>query len=91
MIRYEWVAETLDEYGDIVDVTHADTFLQIQHIARQIEADGKEVAVGLVRDRINDVDEDLEDRQWAYLENGVLPKRFDGGATVPKRFLKEVE
>ena len=35
--------------------------------------------------------EGLEDRQWAYIEDGKLPEEFDGGEKVPKRFHEEVE
>ena len=45
----------------------------------------------LVRDRFNNVDGGLEDRQWAYVQsNGSLPATFDGGALVPNKFRKEL-
>jgi hypothetical protein len=91
MIRYEWVIETVDAYGDIQSVWHNDKFKEAAATAAFLKADGEQrVEVGLVRDDINDYDENLEDRQWAYLEDGVLPAKFDGGAKVPKRYLAEV-
>lgn len=90
MIRYEWVIETIDEHEDIIDVDHANIFAQANKKADLSRAEGKTIEVALVRDRINDVDEDLDDRQWAYLKDGKLPERFDGGAAVPKKYAQEV-
>lgn len=92
-IAYEWVIETVNEHGDIGDVNHADTFAGARRMAAAVAADlapGERVEVGLVRDSGDEVD-GLQDRQWAYLEDGLLPERFDGGAKVPARFHKEVK
>jgi hypothetical protein len=51
---------------------------------------GGRVEIGLVRDRHHDIDKELLDRQWAYLEAGKLPERFDDGAAIPQRFRAEV-
>lgn len=92
MIRYEWLVETIeadDEHNDICDVWHFDTFRAARKVADELIAEGWRVEVGLVRDQINNIDEDIDDRQWAYLEDGALPKEFDRGAKVPARFRKE--
>lgn len=81
MIRYEWAIETFDEYGDVTEVDHHDKFPGLPPAGQDVV---------LVRDRIAD-DENLEERTWAYIENGKLPERFDNGRTkVPKRFHAEV-
>lgn len=92
MISYEWTAEAVDEYGDIQDNAFADTYAGIKDsLCAAISEPGFTIEIGLVRNRWNDIDGDLEDRQWAYIdEDGQLPSSFDGGAKVPKRFLAEV-
>jgi hypothetical protein len=91
MIRYEWLVETVDEHEDITDVSHWDTFAQAQRDAARVAPDGCKLQVGLVRDFLNEDDNDeLESREWAYLENGVLPAVFTDGRRVPKRFAAEV-
>ncbi len=88
MIRYEWAVETVDEYGDALDVNHFDADQPKALEKALAEASSiKLVEVALVRDLIDDIDEDLKDRRYAYLENGILPPRFEGGAVVPNRFI----
>ena len=96
MISYEWTVEavTADEYGDVIDNDFRDTYREAVKSAESMgtQHPGSEILIGLVRDRHNDIDKDLEDRQWAYLdEDGKLPKEFDGGARVPVRYIREVE
>lgn len=83
-VRYEWVLETLDEHGDIQDVTHYDTLLELFSQPKPNRAD-----VGLVRSEGSEAN-GIENRQWAYLEDGKLPNKFDGGAAIPERFRNEV-
>jgi hypothetical protein len=84
---YEWVVELVDAHGDISNVTHFTTKPEALSYA-SAPPPGFHYEIGLVRDVIGD-DEDLEDRQWAYLENGKLPPHFDGGTPVPIHFLKQ--
>lgn len=79
MIRYEWVIETIED-DEIADVDHVDGYPGPQEGCH----------VGLVRDRLTAEDDDVEDRQWAYVVNGVLPDTFDGGAKVPSKYKSEV-
>jgi hypothetical protein len=90
MIRYEWVIEELDEYDDIRDVDHADTYARAEVKAAALRAGGKRVEVALVRDTLT-IDGMVEDREWAYIENGKLPARFDEGTPVPQKYRKEVK
>lgn len=86
MISYEWVVETLEgEERDIVDIHHFDTRADAEKCADELRAQGKTVDVGMVRDTWDDEGQGLKGRQWAYLEHGKLPEKFDGGVTVPKR------
>lgn len=74
---YEWVAEKLDEHGDIEDCFYVESREEAERI-------GGEIA--LCRRVHYVIDGDEKDRQYAYLEGGKLPEEFDGGARVPKRF-----
>lgn len=100
LINYEWVIELIDEYGDIIDVHHADAYAEAVKRKDQFLADPPNwldhIDIGLVRDVGNDVD-GLIDRSWAYmLPDGNLETDFSygGGETgvhVPKRFIKEAQ
>lgn len=83
-IQYEWVIETVDEFGDIQDVNHSDTF---PGFPRQ------GLDIGLVRDVIDETG--VIDRAWAYINQGSLPTHFNDGRNithaVPKRYLEEVQ
>lgn len=94
MIGYEWIVEEVEETGvenevDVIDVNHWDTYRQAVQRADMLRAEGKQVQIGLTRDSGDETD-GLQDRQWAYLEDGRLPPQFDGGARVPQRFHAEV-
>src|SRR5262245_13242085 len=58
MIRYEWAIEMMDG-EDIRDVDHRDTFREAQATAAALRAHGETVCICLVRDRLDDYDEDL--------------------------------
>lgn len=82
-VTYEWVWELTDEHDDIVEHQYLDTYREMVSSA-PAGAD-----FGLCRRVGNDDDGEIE-REYAYIERGVLPERFDGGSTVPQRFHKEV-
>lgn len=85
-ITYEWTVEETDEHGDIIDTAAWDTARDAYaHLARR---DG-ELSLCLVR-HVHDDAGNLVDRQWAYLDGGELPEKFDGGARVPKRYREEL-
>jgi hypothetical protein len=98
-VNIEWLVEALDYYEgcgddpDIFEVVHRDTYAEALATAAQAELPTR---IGLVRDRGNDV-EGIIDRQWAYINDGKLPARFDwgggedGGALVPARYHRELE
>jgi hypothetical protein len=95
MTSYEWVVEALEgEEDDIGNVSQWPTFAEaIQHAAYE-RGQGERIQIALVRD-VHVEDCGLQDRQWAYLEDGKLPERFSDSAgndasRVPKRFSKEV-
>jgi hypothetical protein len=80
---YEWVLEEMDENGeDIKELWFYDTLAELRE-------DGEIGETVLYRNRGSEA-EGLQDRQLAYVIDGVLPEEFDGGAKVPKRFHKEV-
>lgn len=86
-ILYEWDYETLSEDGDIIDHNHKD----------KLAAFTKEditTSLVLIRDEVNDID-GLQDRTWAYVEDGKLPDYFSDAAGntlyhVPERFKVEL-
>lgn len=85
-VSYEWDIETVDEQGDVENHHHADRLADLP----PLQANQRLV---LVRDYGCEAD-GLEDRQWAYVEEGVLPEFFQttGGAddaAVPERFRAE--
>jgi hypothetical protein len=93
-VGYEWVTEEVEDTDlenevDVISMIHYDTFRKAAERAEDLRAQGKQAMVGLVRDVGNEID-GLTDRQWAYIEDGQLPEKFDGGARVPKRFMVEV-
>jgi len=56
--------------------------------ARRAAAVDGEADVALVRRA--GIEIGLLDQQWAYVEDGKLPAKFDGGARVPARYHREV-
>jgi hypothetical protein len=100
-VTYEWVIETVENGGDIVDHYHADKLASLEHVAltRYVEP-GEHLELTLVRsewmpmkpsESIFGTDKTLADRQWAYVKDGELPTKFNemNGFDVPKRFLAE--
>ncbi len=82
-INYEWTIETTDENGDVVASDFSDTFDAFVHV----DADQR---VALVRTAGNE-EVGVTARQWAYVECGRLPAKFDGGASIPGRFQSEID
>ena len=86
---YEWAVEYMDG-EDIVDAVQQDTFAQVKALADKAE----NTELVLVRNVWDG--NDLEDRSWAYIEDGKLPEYFsdpvgnDTSAKVPKRFHAEL-
>jgi len=79
---YEWVLEVLED-GDVVDATYADRLASLQPVSG-------EWAIALVRQTYCTIDGDLLDKQYAYLQNGILPKYFeDTCIRVPKKYYAE--
>lgn len=84
---YEWDIETLDKNGDIIDHNHSDNCPGIPTEPGFSLVLVKDTAV-CERDTGKPID--LYNRTWAYVENGKLPKEFENGDTVPKRFHEEL-
>lgn len=92
---YEWDVETWDMHDDIQDHAHSDK-LEAGMLDTESYFDQGTLVfphLVLVRDvweLFSEEDGDLRDRCWAYVENGKLPKEFEGGPKVPQRFHKEL-
>jgi hypothetical protein len=101
-VGYEWAVEQValkdfsDHYeGDIVDVNHFTTFAEAKAYADNEEAWYRNDLV-LIRNEYTPGQEGIDDRSWAYMENGRLPERFEYGGEetgnkVSQKFHKEVE
>jgi hypothetical protein len=91
----EWLVETVDQHGDIVEVAHANSYAKaLSYMAVPLE-DGLHYEFGLVRDRY-DRDGYL-DRTWAYAGVGRrLPERFSDAyglpcTKVPAKYQREID
>ena len=92
---YEWDIETWED-DDVTDHHHAE-HMDAEHnllamAGGVIHSKGVTQRLVLVRDVWSDWDGCI-DRQWAYVERGVLPYQFTDGldredAKVPQRFHK---
>lgn len=88
-ISYEWIVEEVDCHGDVQETSALNSLAEAKRQMESTPMEGTHYSLGLTRNSGNQ-DEGILDRQWAYIENGILPKEFDGGAKVPKRFFNEV-
>ena len=87
-VWYEWDIEERDEYGDVLDHDHEDKLADLlsRHLPGELEQ------LVLVRNESSDPEHlGVEDRQWAYVERGKLPSRFDGGAKIPLKLRRELK
>ena len=88
MKAYEWCYETWDENNDIIDNYHADRLADFSEAGKTNHL----CLILNIGDEINGV----EDRLWAYVENGKLPEFFSDGGNeltgykVPIKFHKEL-
>jgi hypothetical protein len=78
-IEYEWLYETIDAHGSIVDVDHTDELCQLPEV-------GVDVGVVCYIDNTP---------SWAYIQNGALPAMFRDAydretIEVPQRFHDEL-
>lgn len=86
---YEWVCETLDAEGEIVECHYTTTLAECLQLATAGDD------LGLVQRIGNDDDGELE-RAYAYVQPAAgrpgreLPEYFDNGARVPQRFHAEL-
>lgn len=81
---YEWITETVDEHGDIVD-TMCDS--------RYVPAgEGEEVALRRIEEDSSG-EHEASGATWtyAYVKDGVLADTFDNGERVPLYKRREVE
>ena len=97
MVRYEWDLETVDsKHGDVLDHNHADKLKELLFLKNKKPSDfnpndkGMHYDLVLVRDEGDEFD-GITNRSWAYPNEGKMPKEFDNGISVPKRFLTEYE
>lgn len=87
-ICYEWAIEWVDRIGDIQDSNFQDKLKNLKPPLKVPDANGYTEDLVLRRDVWNEWEGSV-DRQYAYIENDILPETFDYGAKVPKRFHAE--
>lgn len=92
---FEWVVETVDTDGEIIEVSHFDTFAEALAWQPPLGS-GDTLHCGLLLHYVWFVKgEDLADeegRAYAYIgDDGQLASAFDDGEPVPARFFKEIE
>lgn len=92
-VSYEWDCERIDiEENDVIEHDFGDPVYVLRN-ARETPNPGERFDVVLVRNvhtYIDNVCDDLVDRQWATVENGRLPSHFSDGVEVPERFHKQL-
>lgn len=87
-VTYEWAVESY-EGEDIIDIVHSDKLKELD----KPEVNEKLV---LIRDEYCP-DLGLQDRYWAYVEEGFLAERFtdswgeEVAIKIPKRFYEELK
>ena len=92
-VFYEWVIEQMDQYGDIQDVSHYDTFAQAM-TARDLclATQGCDcVEIACIRG-VGDEDNGLHYRGYAYvnLDNMTIDSHYCCGSKVPNHIMKQV-
>lgn len=87
-VIYEWVAEPVDEHGDIIDPLYGESFKEAWEadVSQFSDATGKNVA--LVRYVGSEYDGEI-DRDYFYVREGELQPN-ECGDVPPKRFRDEV-
>jgi len=91
-VSYEWSIESVDIYDDIQDSDFSEKLSSFSKSDLDHDPENPEYHKALVLVRnVGNEDDGLQDREWAYVINKQLPKVFDRGADVPKRFHKELE
>lgn len=97
---YEWVVEPLDENDEIIDTDYREKLddyqlsdLTLDEI-KQHMPETVRLEFGLVvriYEHFEDFEPDLLQQEYAYIENGNLPDRFEYGHPVPKYKRRELE
>jgi hypothetical protein len=80
LVTYEWEWVVFDDEGDIVEVSYGDPGELCVMPGMTLHS--------LVKNYGNDVD-GIQDRSWAYVDDGVLPQEFEDGTRVPAKLLAE--
>jgi hypothetical protein len=81
--EYQWVAEELDEYGDIIDPMFEDRLRDLMPMQP-----GHDYA--LVKTVWDVENENLADRCYLYIQAGELPEEFTDGCAVPQKYINEL-
>lgn len=88
---YEWVLESIDQYGDIIDTQAFDTVQELWQHRNLGEPDSDHDTWDWGLRRMSGSEADgMTDDQYAYTVNGELPEYFDGGNKVPVRYHRKL-
>jgi hypothetical protein len=90
-VYYEWAVEHTDPDGDIIDIEHGDTLVELGNMQAQDAIAGHDTkpVLTLIRHIGNQDDGEL-DRTYAYPIQSRLPAEFEDGKNIPKRFREEL-
>lgn len=91
-VQYEWVIEYSDEWGDIIDLDHADPGDLHDLLDRHENSRNPELQREFAVQRIEWTPAGGEEwREYAYFKEGVLPDHCDNGVKVAAFITKEAE
>ncbi len=92
-VFYEWVVEEVDQYGDIQDASHWDSFEEAVNVRNQLlkKQGCDSVEIASIRG-VGDEDDGLHYRGYAYvnLDNLTIEPHYCCGSKVPKHITKQV-
>lgn len=98
--KYEWVIEPLNENDDIIDPNYRENLDDYQPSDIKLDEVKKHMPetvrlefalVVRIYKQEEDFEPDLLEQEYAYVENGNLPDRFEYGYPVPKYKRRELE
>ena len=89
-VQYEWVIEYSDEWGDIIDLDHADPGDLHDLLDRHENSRNPELQREFAVQRIEWTPAGGEEwREYAYFKEGVLPDHCDNGVKVAAFILRK--
>ena len=89
-IRYEWHSLELDDYGDIINITIHDNFIDAMNDSIDVNDFFENGSVELVKYYMDGYDIDGETRSAWCANSSDISDEFDDGSVVPKYLKKQI-